>query len=369
MRTKLNLLAISLGANVFATQESFAFWDQSHQLIAEIASYNITPKTKEEVNRLLKVVIAKPGSEELSKNTSTMGTAASWADNIKSYKDSDSFATCHYTDIPLTKEMIGKDIIEEEALQKLSEVIRKSQDNSVNCLKRSIKTLLLSNESEVNKAIALRMVIHLVGDIGQPLHNSALVEGNFADAGGNNIKFEKAISFVNIDGSTSVANNLHKLWDGALNVYFQFIYDSERNKKGLYSADEINATKSDALAITQYKDFTFLSKNMEADSKENSIENWIVDSYKVAVNYVYTDLKFPSQNFSGLTAVSTGFKQNWKTYHELRSPIIKNQVKKSGIRLAMVLNQIFDSEKQQNQYKTLVDQIEIDATIPAFRKK
>ena len=81
------------------------------------------------------------------------------------------------------------------------------------------------------KAIALRMVLHIVGDIGQPLHNFSLVEGSFADAGGNNVKFEKPVSFVNIDGSTSVANNLHKLWDGSLNVYFQFSYEPERTKK------------------------------------------------------------------------------------------------------------------------------------------
>lgn len=369
MRTQLRLFALISCTNFLVTNESFAFWDQSHQLISEIASQRVSTKTKDEINRLLKVAISKPGSEELARNSATMETAASWADNIKSYKDSDNYAACHYTDVEVTRDMIGKDVNEDEIYNRLKDTLVKNKLNSVVCLKKSIKTLLTHNESDLNKAIALRMVLHIVGDIGQPLHNSSLVEGSFADAGGNNVKFEKPVSFVNIDGSTSVANNLHKLWDGSLNVYFQFSYEPERTKKGLYNSDELNAVKRDAQSVLKFKDFSFLSNNMSNDTNESSIEGWVIDSYKTAVKYVYTDLKFGSQDFSSQSVVATAFKLNWKMYHDERVDIVENQVKKSGIRLYMVLNEIFDPSKSINQYKTLVENIQKDSAIPVFSKK
>ncbi len=369
MRTQIRLFALLSCTNLCVANESFAFWDQSHQLIGEIASERVSPKTKEEINRLLKVVVSKPGSDELARNSATMETAASWADNIKSYKDSDNYAACHYTDVEVTREMIGKDINNDEIYNRLKETLAKNKVNSVICLKKAIKTLLTPTEADLNKAIALRMVLHIVGDIGQPLHNAALVEGSFADAGGNNVKFDKPVSFVNIDGSTSVANNLHKLWDGSLNVYFQFAYEPERTKKGLYNSDEINAVKRDAQSVLRFKDFNFLSNNMTTDSNESSIEGWVVDSYKTAVKYVYTDLKFGSQDFSSQSVVATSFKLNWKMYHDDRADVVENQVKKSGIRLYMVLNEIFDPSKSFNQYKTLVENIQKDSSIPVFSKK
>ena len=62
----------------------------------------------------------------------------------------------------------------------------------------------LNNEKQV-RSVALRLIIHLIGDIHQPLHTSTLVNSNYSDGdlGGNNFK---------IDGNW----NLHALWDARL---------------------------------------------------------------------------------------------------------------------------------------------------------
>ncbi|WGL59093.1 S1/P1 nuclease [Pigmentibacter sp. JX0631] len=369
MRIQGNVFAIITCVNFLSMNKSFAFWDQSHQLIAGIAEQKISEKTKTEVNRLLKIAIITPGSEELARNSSTMDTAASWADNIKSYKDSESYSTCHYTDVPLTKEMIGRDINEDEAMAKLKEAVAKNNYNSVNCLKSSIKTLITNSESDIKKAIALRMVLHIVGDIGQPLHSAELVSGNFVDAGGNNIKLDKPVSITNIDGTSSTANNMHKLWDSSLNVYLQFAYDPERTKKGIYTAEEMNATKNDSISITKNKEFYFLTHCLENSLAENSIEGWVLDSYKTAIKNVYTDIKLPTSDFSSQASITVSFNRNWKYYHDDKVSAISNQIKKSGIRLYKILNEIFDSGKLESQYKTLVDNIRNDASIQPFGKK
>ncbi|MGY3803796.1 S1/P1 nuclease [Pigmentibacter ruber] len=369
MRIQGKVFAIITCVNFLSMNKSFAFWDQSHQLIAGIAEQKISEKTKTEVYRLLKIAIATPGSEELARNSSTMDTAASWADNIKGYRETENYSTCHYTDVPLTKEMIGKDINDDEAMAKLKDAVAKSNYNSVNCLKSSIKTLLTNSESDVKKAIALRMVLHIVGDIGQPLHSAELVSGDFTDAGGNNIKLDKPVNVINIDGTSSSANNMHKIWDSSLNIYFQFAYDPERTKKGIYTTEETNATKKDSISIIKNKNFKFLTNSLENSSNESLIEGWVLDSYKTAVKSVYTDIKLPTSDFSSQATITASFTKNWKSYHDDRADIIANQIKKSGIRLYFVLNEIFDSGKIDNPYKTLVENIRNDSSIQPFGKK
>jgi S1/P1 Nuclease len=343
-----------------------AFWDQSHQLIGEIASRRVTGKTSKEVDKLLNVKIGYPGSEELAKNTNSFDTAASWADDIKFYNNqpiNQNLSLCHFSDIPLSKEMIGENINEDSALKKLEDVITKVPYNSVSCLKRSIKTLLTSSESELNKAIALRMVIHIVGDIGQPLHSSALTEGSFDDAGGNKIKLERVVSFANIDGTSSSQNNLHKLWDGVLGIYLQFPYNSEDSKRGIYTPEERQSTKYDATEILRSSNFESIDVTLAGDPNEKSIEKWVVDSYKIAVKSVYSDLILKAPTRSGNASMSALFSDSWKMYQANRIHIIDLQIKKSGIRLFHLLNSIFDSNSPKNQYSILVSSIKNDSDI------
>ena len=76
-----------------------------------------------------------------------------------------------------------------------------------------VKTLKQNVEGHANqRSYALRLVIHYVGDIHQPLHNSALVNESYprGDGGGNAIPIADVKSGV---------NNLHKLYDSVLYKY------------------------------------------------------------------------------------------------------------------------------------------------------
>lgn len=59
--------------------------------------------------------------------------------------------------------------------------------------------------------MAVRLIIHYIGDVHQPLHSTALVDSNYpkGDAGGN---------FEHIPAMGSVSN-LHAVWDSVFNTY------------------------------------------------------------------------------------------------------------------------------------------------------
>lgn len=79
-------------------------------------------------------------------------------------------------------------------------------DNIVLAIEYNQKVLQDKLSSPQEKAVALCWLLHLVGDIHQPLHSGALVSSSLfpnGDRGGNGIAIR--------DG-----NNLHSTWDGAL---------------------------------------------------------------------------------------------------------------------------------------------------------
>ena len=67
-----------------------------------------------------------------------------------------------------------------------------------------------SNEDEA-KSFALRLLIHYVGDIHQPLHATSRVDENYpsGDRGGNLFTLP----------SKKTAKNLHAVWDSLIYLY------------------------------------------------------------------------------------------------------------------------------------------------------
>ena len=88
-------------------------------------------------------------------------------------------------------------------LPELFEIVAGSEKQ--NKAREVLKQVYLNDEKQVRSA-ALRLIIHLVGDIHQPLHTSTLIDSNHfvhGDLGGNKFPI--------------VGNwNLHALWDAIL---------------------------------------------------------------------------------------------------------------------------------------------------------
>ena len=153
-----------------STIESFAWGPIGHRVVGEVAKRHLNYFTKKKVEAIL-------GAESMAK-------ASTWADEIKS--DPDNYKHTfdwHYMSWPMDE----SDYTYKEGGGKL-----------IKAIKDNVNILRSEKSTKTRKIHALRFIIHLVGDLHQPLH-----VGNGLDRGGNDCKvfFHK--------GKT----NLHRLWD------------------------------------------------------------------------------------------------------------------------------------------------------------
>lgn len=138
------------------------------------------------------------------------------------------------------------------------------------------------------KLLALRMLIHIVEDVHQPMHT-----GHFSDKGGNDIK----LTWFN------EPTNLHSIWDSQLIDFQQLSYTEY--------ATWINHT-----TIAQ-----------RAEWQKAPMSQWIFESNNLA-----------AQIYAG---VKDGDKVNVYRYNFDHIATLNNQLLKGGVRLAGLLNQIF----------------------------
>jgi hypothetical protein len=152
---------------------AFAWGTEGHQVIANLAQAQLTPKARKEVDRLLAL---EPGQ--------TMASISTWADEHRN----PSSAAWHYVNFP-------RDSCTYDAE-------RDCPDGRcvVAAIERQLE-VFASNAPDEKRLTALKYVIHLVADVHQPLH-----AGYRDDKGGNTYQLQ---AFMR-------GSNLHALWDSGL---------------------------------------------------------------------------------------------------------------------------------------------------------
>jgi hypothetical protein len=247
-----------------------------HKLIAQIAYDNLSPEAKKMCSRIFKV-----HPEDLQIYFINIST---WMDDIRK-KNIHQFDNLHYIDLAFSKDKT-----------KLPPV---NQRNALGAIKEAILVLYSSTTNNTTKALNLKILIHVIGDIHQPLHTATKVSRRFpkGDLGGNLYTLK-----------SPYATNLHKYWDMGAGTL----------------------TKG-SLAVVKFKAYLLEKKwpctNIEKFEKP---EDWINASHNLAVTQAYairTHNK-PSKNYR---------------YNTIR--IVDQQIAYAGCRLANVLNNIAESAK------------------------
>jgi hypothetical protein len=264
MVSKTKLLSFALLAFCFV--KSFAWGVTGHRVIAEVAERNLSKKTKREIKKII-------GNQKLA-------YWANWPDFIKSdtAETWKSTGVWHFVNVSDTKDFAS-----------FSEALHLDKGpnlyTQIITLSNQIKD---KNTQPKDREIAFRFLIHIMGDMSQPLH-----VGNAEDKGGNAIK-------VNFFGQPT---NLHSLWDTKLVDYQQYSY-------------------------TEYAD-VLLRKNFDKEEIQNgTVENWIFDS-RLQADIIYADAK-PNADYK--------YEYDYK-FNEL----LERQLLNGGLRLAKMLNDIFDN--------------------------
>lgn len=202
-----------------------AFWQYGHLFVARIA-YDKLQFSKDgqaalaKANDLLKVYSSSHPDMTNLEGAYPFVECATFADEIKA-KGGTWQSGWHFVDQPYLDEggsindypgfKFDKDSIDlaiPDIIQWLSNDGTAYKDSFVYT---TMKNSLSSLSEDERKSYALRLLIHYIGDIHQPLHATARVDSKYpkGDAGGN---------FVNIPPKNG-AKNLHSVWDSVLYAY------------------------------------------------------------------------------------------------------------------------------------------------------
>ena len=165
-----------------------AWWEYGHETVARIAMDSVRPATRASIRRLL----AKGRLLETPEcSVATVELASYWPDCIKALGDRHSYASpWHYQNVDICQPFDLKDACKDDQCVSTQ-------------IERNARLLADHTVPERERLMALAFLIHLVGDLHQPMH-----AGDRTDRGGNDVKANYGL----IGGRT----NLHSIWDGYL---------------------------------------------------------------------------------------------------------------------------------------------------------
>jgi hypothetical protein len=234
-------------------------WGQTgHRVVGLIAEQHLTKKAKKNLTKVL-------GNE-------TLAEVSNYMDFIKSDRSYNHMNPWHYCTIPDG--------------QTYEEAGTPDEGDVIVTLKRVIEELKAKQFTDEDEAFALKMLVHLVGDIHQPLH-----VGNGTDKGGNDVD----VKYFNSN------RNLHSVWDSG-------IIDRQQ------------------LSYTEYTDWVnHPTESQIADWQDDSILDWAYES----MNHRLQVYDIPEN------------KNLWYPYNYNNIDLVNQRLLQAGIRLAGILNEIY----------------------------
>ncbi|MCF6297728.1 MAG: S1/P1 nuclease [Flavobacteriaceae bacterium] len=230
-----------------------------HRTVGNIAEKHLSKKTKRKINKLLQ--------------GESLAFVSTFGDEIKSDKRYRKFNPWHYVNLPFDT--------------KYEDSKKNPKGDLITGINHCIKVLKNKQSTQENKIFYLKFLIHLIGDLHQPLH-----VGKFDDKGGNDFQ----VLWHN------KGTNLHRVWDTHIIESWNMSYVEL----------SLNAKK--------------LSKQQVHSIQKGNILEWMHESQGL-VKQVYSSAKIGEK---------LSYKYSYSHFNTVRS-----QLQKAGIRLAKILNSIY----------------------------
>lgn len=175
-------------------------WDSlGHMIVTQIAWDDLTPEAKAAVeSSLARFNAAKAADFGPSKTGYDFVTAACWMDDIRALRDRYDFGPWHYVNLPFTPDGLP---VPSEA--EGPNVIA-GTDRCIEIIRGNVQ------DPDIDADQALVMLLHLAGDIHQPLHTT----NRGGDQGGNLVKIPNMdlTKEEELFGRGRIGN-LHAFWD------------------------------------------------------------------------------------------------------------------------------------------------------------
>lgn len=169
------------------TQQSWAWGREGHRLTALVAEKYLTPETKARIAELL--------------HKESLAEVAPWADTYRmEYPET---APWHFVDIPKEDAKFDRNRDCPVSATDPQSPWRDCVTDRILYFEGRLGDTSLSAEE---RAIALKFIVHLIGDVHQPFH--ALGDAR----GGNNIR----VNFMGSNQCGTSSCNLHGVWDDSI---------------------------------------------------------------------------------------------------------------------------------------------------------
>lgn len=235
-------------------------WGQTgHRTTAAISSQHLSKKAQRKINKLL--------------DGASLATVSTFADEIKSDSKYRSLGPTHYVNIPFDETYDSHP--------------KSEKGDIIVAIDKAISILESKTASKEEKAFQLKLLVHYIGDLHQPLH-----VGLKEDKGGNDFQ----VRWFN------KGTNLHSVWDTKMIESYGMSYSEL-------------AGNVVPLSRKHYKELT-----------AGTHRDWLADS-RVQVKAIYEN-------------VEKGDKLGYRYMYDY-TDVMKEQLQKGGVRLATLLNEIF----------------------------
>lgn len=262
--------AVVIGSALAPFRPAYAWGPDGHRIVCAIAWDEMRPKAQARVFEVLRITSRQEFAE-----------LCNWADRYRaSHKETGSW---HFVNVPPDAKQVALD---RDCGEPASCV--------VNQITRDVQTLK-SGRGDVN--IALKFLMHFVGDVHQPLHVSFE-----DDRGGNDITgtyFKKK-------------TNLHAVWDNGM------------LKQTGQRWDEIAAEIESTITPAKRK-------------------AW---SWSTPLEWANESLAITRSSGTNYLKHSDVFRLG-QAYQDRNYPIVQNQLARGGVRLGQTLNDIFDPQLRE----------------------
>ncbi|QKG54028.1 S1/P1 nuclease [Hymenobacter sp. BRD67] len=260
----MNKILLSLVVLAALPLRLWAWGVEGHRAIGNIAEHHLSEKARRQVADLL--------------GTQTLTLVSTQPDEMRYLPEYKETSPWHYVNTPLG---LAHD-------QFITTVKAQTEANAYNILLLKIKEMKDPAKTREQRAEALIFVVHIVGDVHQPMHVSRA-----EDKGGNDIK----MTYRGKD------TNLHSLWDSGLLDYQGLTYTEMGQQYSVVPEA--------------------LRKNWQAAADP---AEWLFESYTLATQLYAEAAQNPNPDFR---------------YYPAHADIMKQRIQQAGIRLAAVLNEAF----------------------------
>ena len=237
------------------------FWGKTgHRATGEIAEKHLTKKAKKKIHALL--------------NGESLAMVSTYADEIKSYKEYWPYSPWHYVNFPFDSNY--------------DEHPKSEKGDIYQAILKCVEVLNNDTSSKEDKVFHLKLLVHFMGDLHQPLHI-----GMAKDKGGNDFQVQWF----------GKGTNLHRVWDEHMIDEYEMSFSELADE-----AKPLSKAQKKAITSGSLKDWMYESREFTKDIYENT--------------EVGEDLKY--------------------SYMARYMPLVRSQIQKGGLRLAHLLNEIFD---------------------------